>query len=177
MKRIIFFAALVVAALSMSATALASATGAGTPSSTTCGLVNINYADNGAIGCYSSTTVTNNTWTIVNSTLQVTGSFGWVSTFTYQAKTNLTSGTTSYSGAVTDTTEYGTSTIVVPGLGTGGVPFGVSTGQLLQGYWFVPAGNIWADNSTANGQAYFNAQVNMVYNHGGQNAGYWFGSL
>jgi hypothetical protein len=60
----------------------------------------------------------------------------------------------------------------------GPVPLGISDGTtMLQGYWQIPQGNIWADGSSPQGQALFNAQYAMVYNLGGQNAGYWFGGM
>jgi hypothetical protein len=141
-----------------------------------CGVMNIGYQ--GATGCFSSTTVDNNNWTIVNATLQVTGSYGWVSTFTFQSKLSKKPGVASTaSGTVTDTTEYGTSTISFTAP-AGAVPFGVAGNNTkLQGYWPIAPGNIWADGSSPQGQALFNAQYAMVYNLGGQNAGYWFGGM
>lgn len=150
---------------------------AATPSGTTCGTMNTGYV--GATGCYSSTTVMNNNWTIVNSTLQVTGSYGWVSTFTFQQKTSVNGSKPSTStGTVTDTTEYGTSTISFTAPSGSSAPFGVAGagGYTLTNGVVIPEGNIYADGSSAQGQAIFNAQYDMVYNQGGQNAGYWFGS-
>lgn len=118
---------------------------------------------------YSQTKTTNAQWTILNSTLALTynpyGS-GWITTFTFTQKTPVTpvgSRQAASFGTVTHTTPYGTST----------ESFEVPAGTVAP--WTVtPAGNVVVDPYSPAAKAISVTQVAMVYEHGGQNAAYWF---
>ncbi len=141
----------------------------------------------GYSACLTQNIVVNKNWTIADSTLTVTGSYGWVSTFTFEQKTPMRAGITGFSsGTVTDTTEYGTSTEAFMAAAGATTPFGLAPagGYTLINGTTVPAGNIWADNgsyyylptTSYGGYSMLAAQIDLVYNQGGQNAGYWFGT-
>src|SRR5579871_2049816 len=139
-------ASLAMAALGMAGGTAVASNGSGSPSPTVCAAVNAGYN-----GCFTQNTVVNKNWTIVNSTLSVTGSYGWVSTFTFTQKTPMRGGlTASSTGTVTDITEYGTSTESFTAVAGSAAPFGVVTGTsytLISGLT-VPQGDIWADNGS-----------------------------
>jgi hypothetical protein len=118
---------------------------------------------------YAETTTTNDNFIQTNSNIKVDEYNGaWVASFTFAKKVPVNTADTSkkpsLSGTITHTTPYGVSitTWSVPTNASGPVP------------WTIVNGNVQIDPYSDAADAIRAAQVELVYNNGGQNAAFWF---